>query len=52
MTLLFLKDVANDAVQINPQIKNYVIIPSLKSVQQWVGKQINRIPGSRLSISS
>ena len=33
------------------KIKNYVIIASLKSVQQW-GKLINRIPGSRLLISS
>ena len=32
-------------------MKNYVIIDSLKSVQQW-GKLINRIPGSSLLISS
>ena len=32
------------------QIENYVIIASLKSVT--IGKLINRIPGSRLLISS
>ena len=36
MTLHFFNDAANDAVQINTKIKNYVIIASLKSVQQWV----------------
>ena len=34
MTLLFLNDVANDAE--STQIKNYIIIASLKSVQQWL----------------
>ena len=32
------------------QHKNYIIIPSLKS--ETMGKLINRIPGSRLLISS
>ena len=32
------------------KIENYVIIASLKS--ETMGKQINRIPGSRLLISS
>ena len=42
MTLHFLNDVA--------KIKNYVITTSLKS--ETMGKLINRIPGSRLLISS
>ena len=33
------------------KIKNCIIITSLKRVQQWVN-MINRIPGSRLLISS
>ena len=49
MTLHFLSDVINDAE--STQNQKYVIIASLKSVQQWV-KLINRIPGSRLLISS
>ena len=48
MTLHFLNDVANDAE--SKKIENYVIIASLKS--ETMGKLINRIPGSRLSISS
>ena len=35
MALYFLNDVANDA-ETNTDIKNYVIIASLKSVQQWI----------------
>ena len=46
MTLHFLNDVANDA----EQIKNYVIITSLRS--ETMGKLINRIPDSCLFISS
>ena len=34
MTLHFLNDVANDAESL--QVKNYVIIASVKSIQQWV----------------
>ena len=34
----------------NPKIENYVIIASLKS--EKIGELINRIPGSRLLISS
>ena len=49
MTLHFLNDVANDA-ESTYKIENYVIIASLKS--ESVGKLINRIPGSRLLISS
>ena len=45
MTLHFLNDVANDT-----KIENYVIIASLES--ETMGKLINRIPGSRLLISS
>ena len=45
MTLHFLNEVANDT-----KIENYVIIASLKS--ETMGKLINRIPGSRLLISS
>ena len=48
MTLHFLNDVANDAVQINIKIENYVIIACLKS--ETMGKLINRIPGPRLLI--
>ena len=48
MTLHFLKDVV---MTLNQQKKeNYVIIASLKS--ETMGKLINRIPGSRLLISS
>ena len=46
MTLHFLNDVANDA----ELTQNYIIIASLKS--ETMGKLINRIPGSRLLISS
>ena len=46
MTLHFLNDVANDA----ESTQNNVIIASLKS--ETMGKLINRIPGSRLLISS
>ena len=49
MTLHFLNDVANDAESAT-KIKNYVIIACLKS--ETIGKLINRIPGSRLLISS
>ena len=42
MTLHFMNDIA--------KIENYVIIASLKS--EIMGKLINRIPGSRLLISS
>ena len=44
MTLHFLNDVANDAES------THVIIAILKS--EKMGKLINRIPGSRLLISS
>ena len=46
MTLHFLNDVAHDA----KSTQKYVIIASLKS--ETMGKLINRIPGSRLFISS
>ena len=49
MTLHFLNDVANDA-ESTYKIENDVIIASLKS--ETMGKLINRIPGSRLLISS
>ena len=49
MTLYFLNDVTNDA-ESTTKIENYVIIASLKS--ETMGKLINRIPGSRLLISS
>ena len=49
MTLHFLNDVANDA-ESTQKIENYVIIASLKS--ETMGKLINRIPESRLLISS
>ena len=48
MMLQFLNDVANDAEPI--QNRKYVIIASLKC--ETIGKLINRIPGSRLLISS
>ena len=48
-TLHFLNDFAKWCC-INKKIKNYVIIPGLKS--QTIGKLINRIPGLRLLISS
>ena len=49
MTLHFLNDVADDA-ESTLKSKIYVIIASLKS--GTMGKLINRIPGSRLLISS
>ena len=49
MTLQFFNDVANDA-ESTQNIENYVIIPSLK--RETIGKLTNRIPGSRLLISS
>ena len=49
MTLHFLNDVANDT-EINKNIKNYVIIASLKT--ETMGKFINRIPCSFFFISS
>ena len=49
MTLHFLNYVANDAESIQKN-ENCVIIASLKS--ETMGKLINRIPGSRLLISS
>ena len=49
MTLHFLNYVANDA-ESTQKIENYVIIASLKS--ETIGKQIKRIPGSCLLISS
>ena len=49
MKLHFLNDVANDTESIK-RIKNYTKIPSLKS--EIMGKLINRIPDSRLLISS
>ena len=48
MTLYFLNDVANDLNQ--HKIENYGIIASLKSKTK--GKMLNRIPGSRLLVSS
>ena len=48
MTWHFLNDVANDAK--STKNENYVIIASLKS--ETMGKLIDRIPGSRLLISS
>ena len=45
MPLHFLNDVVNDT-----KVDNYVIIASLNS--ESAGKLINRIPGSRLLISS
>ena len=44
-----LNDVANDTESTH-KIKNYVIIASLK--RETIGKLINRMPGSRLLISS
>ena len=49
MRLHFLNDVANDS-ESTQKIENYVIIVCLKS--ETKGKLINRITGSRLSISS
>ena len=49
MTLHFLNDVLNDA-ESTQTIENYVIIASLK--RETIGKVMNRIPGSRLLISS
>ena len=49
MTLHFLNDVVNDT-ESTQKSKNYVIIASLNS--KTMGKLINRIPGSRLLISS
>ena len=49
MTLHFLNDVANDA-ELTQKIENYVIFASLK--RETICKLINRIPGSRLLISS
>ena len=47
--VVLLNDVANDA-ESTQKLKNYVIIASLKS--DTMSKLINRIPGSRLLISS
>ena len=44
-----LNDVANDA-ESTQKIENYIIIASLRS--ETMGKLINRIPGSRILISS
>ena len=49
MTMYFLNDIAYGA-ESTQKSKNYVIIASLKS--ETMGKLINRIPGSRLLISS
>ena len=49
MTLYFLNDVANDA-ETAQKFENYIIIASLKS--ETMGNLINRIPGSRLLITS
>ena len=49
MTLHFLNDVANDS-ESSQKLKKYVIIASLKS--EKMGKLINRIPGSRILMSS
>ena len=49
MTLHFLIDVAKDA-ESTRKTKNYVIIASL--VSETMRKLINRVPGSRLLISS
>ena len=50
MTLHFLNDVANDA-ESTQKSKHYVIIASFEECLT-MGKLINRIPGSRLLISS
>ena len=50
MTLHFLNDVANYTESTQKIKKKTVIIASLKS--ETVGKLINRIPGSRLLVSS
>ena len=49
MTLYFLNDVANDA-ESTQKSKKYLKIATLKS--ETMGKLINRIPSSRLLISS
>ena len=49
VTLHFMIDLANDAKSMQ-KIENYFIIPFLK--RETIGKLINRIPGSRLLISS
>ena len=49
MKLHFLSDIANDPDS-TQKIDHYVIFPSLRVSQ--LGKLINRIPGSRLLISS
>ena len=49
MTLYLLNDVANDA-ESSQKNESYVIIASLRG--EPIGKLINRIPGSRLLISS
>ena len=49
MMLHFLNDVANDT-ESRQKFRNFVIIASLK--RETIGKLINRIPGSRLLISS
>ena len=49
MTLHVLNDVANDA-ESTQKYRHYVIIAILK--RETLGKLINRIPGSRLLISS
>ena len=48
MKFHFLNDVANDVNQ--HKIENYIIIYSLKN--ETIGELLNRIPGSRLLISS
>ena len=50
MALHFLNDVVNDAESTQKKNENYIIIASLK--RESIGKLINRIPGSRLLISS
>ena len=50
MTLRFLNHDANIADSTHTKKENYVIIAGLKS--DIMGKLINRIPGSRLLISS
>ena len=50
MTLHFLNDVVNDIESTRNSIMNDVVIASLKS--ESTCKLINRIPGSRLLISS
>ena len=50
MMLHFLNDVSNDTESTQKYIKKKVIIPSLK--RETMGKLMNRIPVSRLLISS